>query len=115
MHVNERWPLPVLTRTKLSFISLLDPYPPRFTSCPAEIYALQDENITWQDPEVADNVGIYRIKANGDEIRDRVLQVGTYQVSYTVWDFDQNQAICAFLVRVFDRGKSTGVAQLVKN
>lgn len=76
-----------------------------FTSCPAEIYALQEEKITWQDPEVADNVGIYRIKADGDEIRDRVLPVGAYPVSYTVWDYDHNQAICAFLVRVFDKSE----------
>lgn len=76
-----------------------------FTSCPAEIYALQEEDITWKDPEISDNVGIYRLKTDGDEIRDRVLPVGTYPVSYTALDFDQNQAICAFLVRVFDKGE----------
>jgi len=75
-----------------------------FTSCPAEIYAIKEENITWTDPEVSDNVGIHRIKADGDQIRNRLLSVGAYAVSYTVWDFDQNQAICAFLVRVFDKG-----------
>ncbi|XP_052781076.1 uncharacterized protein LOC128217752 [Mya arenaria] len=93
-----------------------DPHPPVFTSCPAEIYALNTEMITWQDPDVTDNVGIARTVSDGSEIRDQVLGVGAYPVSYIVWDYDENQAICAFLVRVFDEnmGSNEMPSQLTK-
>ncbi|XP_052284231.1 sushi, von Willebrand factor type A, EGF and pentraxin domain-containing protein 1-like [Dreissena polymorpha] len=83
-----------------------DPFPPKFTSCPTEIYALNSERVTWQDPEVTDNVGIYRLVIDGDVIRNTLLPVGAYPVSITAWDYDKNQAICAFIVRVFDENMS---------
>lgn len=73
-----------------------------FESCPTEIYAVQDDVITWKEPSVSDNIGLSSIKVDGDQFKDKTLGVGTYPVSYTAYDYDQNQAICAFLIRVFD-------------
>ena len=84
--------------------SFTDPYSPVFTSCPMEIFAFDDEEIDWSDPVAKDNVGVFNIQADGDEVRHQVLQSGTYIVSYTVRDFDQNQAICAFAIHVFVKG-----------
>ena len=69
-----------------------------------EIFALDNEEIDWSDPVAMDNIGISRIQAEGDEVRNKVLKVGTYTVSYTVWDYDQNQAICAFAIHVLNKG-----------
>ena len=78
-----------------------------FNSCPTEIFALNTESVTWDDPDVWDNVGVFRVDTDGAEIRDRVLGVGAYPVSYTALDYDRNKAICAFLVRVFDESMTS--------
>lgn len=85
---------------------LTDPFPPVFKTCPADIYGDQDFVVSWDEPSVTDNVDIYTEKVNGDFIRNRkYLPLGTYAVSYTVWDYDMNQAICAFLVRIVEHSK----------
>ncbi|XP_045164498.2 uncharacterized protein LOC123528668 [Mercenaria mercenaria] len=77
-----------------------DPFPPEFKSCPADVYADENDVISWDEPVISDNVDVYNIRVGGDYIRNRYMAVGTYPISYTVWDYDMNQAICAFLVHI---------------
>lgn len=76
--------------------------PPVFKTCPTNIYAKSNEKICWVEPKVSDNVGVLRMQVDGDEVLGQTLAEGAYRVSYTAFDFDQNQAICTFLIMVND-------------
>ncbi|XP_060576946.1 uncharacterized protein LOC132734260 [Ruditapes philippinarum] len=81
-----------------------DPFPPVFKSCPTDIYGDEDLVVSWDEPSVYDNVDIYNTEVNGDSIRNQKdVPLGTYAVTYTVWDYDMNQAACSFLVRIVEQ------------
>jgi hypothetical protein len=93
-----------------SFFST-DPFPPVFKSCPTDIYGDEDLVVSWDEPSVYDNVDIYNTEVNGDSIRNQKdVPLGTYAVTYTVWDYDMNQAACSFLVRIVEQSKMINIS-----
>ena len=60
--------------------------------------------VNWVAPVPEDNVGISQIVAEGDFYQDKKLRHGTYSISYTALDYDQNKAICAFNIYVYKSG-----------
>ena len=80
-----------------------DPVPPTFLSCPAEIYAYEDELIRWDEPRAQDNVGVQYLWSNIDQ--GEPLGAGDHTVTYTAVDYDDNQAMCEFNVYVYNDGK----------
>ena len=81
-----------------------DKQAPVFTTCPVEILTYDDKVVTWVAPVPEDNVGISQIVAEGDFYQDKKLRHGTYSISYTALDYDQNKAICAFNIYVYKSG-----------
>lgn len=90
-------------RTECNFRAyVVDPIPPTFVSCPADIYALDDEIVTWDEPRAEDNVGIWNLWSNMDQ--SDIFGVGEYTVIYSAIDYDGNQATCEFNVFVYGSG-----------
>lgn len=73
-----------------------DKYSPEFRSCPVNLVRYEGDIIRWTPPVPYDNVGISQVLVSGDEYMNKTLRHGSYPVSYTALDFEQNKAICAF-------------------
>ena len=82
-----------------------DTQSPRFSSCPYDQWAKDNEIVRWVPPVPTDNVGIYRLAVSGDDHLNKTLKAGAYAVSYTALDYDMNQAICSFIINVFETSK----------
>ncbi|KAK3585959.1 hypothetical protein CHS0354_038503 [Potamilus streckersoni] len=81
-----------------------DMFHPIFTSCPSDVYAFKHENVFWNEPEVADNVGIANMKYVTPYEKNTRFPVGSYRIMYWAYDYDDNKALCDFFVNVFDSG-----------
>ena len=82
-----------------------DKYSPEFRSCPVNLVRYEGDIIRWTPPVPYDNVGISQVLVSGDEYMNKTLRHGSYPVSYTALDFEQNKAICAFEIYSLINGK----------
>jgi WD40 repeat protein len=85
------------------YIIFLDPHPPRFYNCPKDIHVVENTTVHWNEPSYEDNVGIGRFSGPG--LSGSILPVGSHDMTYQVWDFDNNKASCVFSINVVQRGK----------
>lgn len=72
---------------------------PTFTFCPQDVYVTEGKAVVWRDPTYTDNVGVAGVSGWNRKSGD-VFPVGNYSVSYEIWDYDKNKAMCEFKIFV---------------
>ncbi|XP_038072761.1 uncharacterized protein LOC119741140 isoform X2 [Patiria miniata] len=81
-------------------ITVLDQEDPVIQGCPADINKITLDNapiiIMWTPPTARDNSGEYTLLANDNHTPGETLNVGMYEVVYTVTDPSGNTALCQF-------------------
>ncbi|KAL4234084.1 hypothetical protein ACF0H5_005737 [Mactra antiquata] len=90
-------------------VAVYDVCPPRFTSCPGDIYVFHDEPVRWIIPEVYENTVVYASK-DPDLPFDQLYPESSYYMEYKITDIDRNIAVCSFYVHAISR--ETPVEQL---
>ncbi|XP_033740853.1 neurogenic locus notch homolog protein 2-like isoform X2 [Pecten maximus] len=81
--------------------------PPVFVTCPATMYVRQGEKVSWQKPEVTDNVGVEQINLYNSRIKNNSKDAspGIYFLEYIAIDWQGNDAKCRFRVHVLRNNK----------
>ncbi len=86
-----------------SFIVLvLDHEPPQFKKCPDDVHMITARSATrvyWQEPEATDNVGLGQLVAPPRGPGSH-FDIGSWPISYRVFDKQGNIAWCNFTVHV---------------
>lgn len=85
--------------------SFPDRHPPRLSNCPADIYAVAGEKISWTIPKATDNVGIRDLWIEPNVINGSHIGKGDHVFRYVAEDWYGNKAECRFLVSITGSGK----------
>lgn len=60
--------------------------------------------MTWDNPTVADNVGLHKIDFLGTQRNNTKFTSGSYMLGYIATDFEGNVAVCQFKVSIWEEG-----------
>ncbi|XP_053376841.1 sushi, von Willebrand factor type A, EGF and pentraxin domain-containing protein 1-like [Mercenaria mercenaria] len=88
-------------------VLVFDRTPPRFISCPSDIYVKENKLVYWRTPRARDNVGIKSLLCT--RANHRRFPVGLNTVTCTAIDYDGNKAFCHFDIHVAKTDKSDRV------
>lgn len=81
----------------------VDKEPPQKVHCPGDIWIISrngSAQVTWDEPEFTDNVGVTRIIEKSGHRSGQTLLWGTYDITYIASDAAGNTATCSFKVSV---------------
>ncbi|XP_022088734.1 LOW QUALITY PROTEIN: uncharacterized protein LOC110978223 [Acanthaster planci] len=85
-------------------ITVTDREAPVIEGCPSDITEVTLNNapftVTWVPPVATDNSGEYSIMTNDNHAPGEMLNVGTYDVIYTVTDPSGNSQTCEFTITI---------------
>ncbi|XP_048768220.1 uncharacterized protein LOC125674903 [Ostrea edulis] len=81
-------------------VEIVDRHPPRLSNCPADIYAVAGEKISWTIPKATDNVGIRDLWIEPNVINGSHIGKGDHVFRYVAEDWYGNKAECRFLVSI---------------
>ncbi|XP_052781158.1 neurogenic locus notch homolog protein 2-like [Mya arenaria] len=88
-------------------VIVTDRHPPKFLSCPNDVFIFEGETPRWQKPSFWDNVGVAHERSNAH--RD-YYPIGNHPMHYGIVDYDGNRAECFFTISV--SSKETPIADL---
>lgn len=84
--------------------NLADRHPPKLVHCPADIYAVAGEKISWAIPKATDNVGIRDLWLEPNVHNGSQIGSGNHVFRYVAEDWHGNKAECRFIVSVIGSG-----------
>ena len=84
--------------------NLADRHPPKLVNCPADIYAVAGEKISWAIPKATDNVGIRDLWLVPNVHNGSQIGSGNHVFRYVAEDWHGNKAECRFIVSVLGSG-----------
>lgn len=81
----------------------VDKEPPQVAHCPGDLWIISrngSAQVTWDEPEFTDNVGVTRVIERSGHRSGQTLLWGTYDITYIANDAAGNTATCGFKVSV---------------
>lgn len=81
----------------------VDKEPPHVQHCPGDLWIISrngSAQVTWDEPEFVDNVGVTRVIERSGHRSGQTLLWGTYDITYLASDAAGNTASCSFKVSV---------------
>ncbi|XP_022293364.2 uncharacterized protein LOC111103984 [Crassostrea virginica] len=87
-------------------VEIVDRHPPKLVHCPADIYAVAGEKISWAIPKATDNVGIRDLWLEPNVHNGSQIGSGNHVFRYVAEDWHGNKAECRFIVSVIGSGSS---------
>lgn len=88
-------------------LRVIDRIRPTFISCPANIYAFDDEPIHWPAPIAVDNVGVSLLFLEQPVTNGSKFETGTTIITYRAEDYEGNVAKCLFFIRIYSTDIAT--------